>query len=117
MKRIWPSLISVSRRKVSRHTPGSRNGSTPSMISINASAVSRMFVIVDLRGEARARYPGATARPVLLALPAARPEILEEFGIGFEHEHVAPASEARLVGLEAAIKRVELGVLLVGAGI
>ena len=39
----WPSDISVIRRKVSRHRPGARNGSTPSIINISASAISRYF--------------------------------------------------------------------------
>lgn len=43
MNLTWPSDISVIRRKVSRHRPGARNGSTPSMTSISASAVSRYF--------------------------------------------------------------------------
>jgi len=43
MKRICPSVISVSRRKVSRHSVGTRNGSTPSMTSISAKAVRRVL--------------------------------------------------------------------------
>ena len=44
MKRICPSLISVNRRKVSRHSAGTRNGSTPSITSISANAVSSVLL-------------------------------------------------------------------------
>src|SRR5688500_1402232 len=111
MKRICPSLISVRRRKVSRHSAGSRNGSTPSMISISAKAVSRRLPIWNVAQASRARRAG------LLARLAARAEILEEIGIGLDDQHVVAPAEARLVGLEAAVERVELGVLLVGAGV
>ena len=71
MKRICPSLISVSRRKVSRHNVGTRKGSKPSMMSISASAVSRMFPIVvydrrtALRLRVATRYRGGLPLPDL----------------------------------------------------
>src|SRR6266487_4328394 len=42
-------------------------------------------------------------------------EILEELGIGIEHDHVALVLEARPVGVEGAVEGVELGVLVEGA--
>src|SRR6266699_624213 len=42
-------------------------------------------------------------------------EIPEELGIGVEHDHVALVLEARAVRVEAAVERVELGVLVEGA--
>src|SRR6266487_4328393 len=42
-------------------------------------------------------------------------EILEELGIGIEHDHVALVLEARPVGVEAAVEGVELGVLVESA--
>src|SRR5215510_245683 len=42
-------------------------------------------------------------------------EITEEFPIGSEHEQIAVLADRALVGLEAAIERVELGVLRIGA--
>ena len=42
--RICPSDIPVSRRKASRHTVGNRNGRKPSMTSISATAIIRVFV-------------------------------------------------------------------------
>ena len=46
MKRIWPSDISVTRRKVSRHRPGATNGNMPSITSIRAKAVSSVLITV-----------------------------------------------------------------------
>jgi hypothetical protein len=43
IKRICPSDISVTRRKVSRHKPGATNGNTPSITSISANAVSSVL--------------------------------------------------------------------------
>src|SRR5262245_44073203 len=106
MKRICPSDISVRRRKVSRHRPGSRNGSTPSMMSISANAVSRMFpiaVIVRAHAVSIRRRP-----PPLLARLAAELEIPEELGVGLEHQHVVLAAEALFVGLETAVEGIEL---------
>src|SRR5689334_25351660 len=86
MKRIWPSLISVSSLKVSRHRAGTRNGSTPSITSISANAVRSVLLI------------GSVARPVEAACAeraavfarrlAARSEVFEKLGIGLDHEHV-----------------------------
>ena len=45
MKRIWPSFISVTRRKVSRYTRGAMNGSSPSMTSMRANASNNDDVI------------------------------------------------------------------------
>jgi hypothetical protein len=42
-KRICPSLISVRRLKVSRQRWGTRNGSTPSITSISATAVNKVL--------------------------------------------------------------------------
>jgi len=36
-------------------------------------------------------------------------EVLEELGIGVEHDHIALVPEARPVGVEAAVEGVELG--------
>src|SRR5712692_1641709 len=44
-KRIWPSLIWVMRRNVSRQRLGARKGSTPSSISIRASAIKNKVPI------------------------------------------------------------------------
>src|SRR5215831_16398604 len=128
MNRICPSDISVSRRNVSRHSAGSRNGSTPSMMSISANAVSRMFPIDHSRqtgiraGSAPfvPSPPGRGARgkgQTLLGRLAGRLEILEELGIRLENQDVVPVPEALLVRFEAAIEGIELGIGLVGAGV
>src|SRR5688572_24685918 len=59
MKRSCPSDISVRRRNVSRQMAGSRNGSTPSIISISAKAVSRIFPIAVAAFLSLVRMPTA----------------------------------------------------------
>ncbi len=54
MNRNCPSLNSVMRRKVSRHTAGSRKGSAPSSTSIRAKAANKVSLMpqpVRLTGE------------------------------------------------------------------
>ena len=45
MKRIWPSVSSVTRRNVSRQTRGAMNGNSPSMTSMSANATNSEDVI------------------------------------------------------------------------
>src|SRR5258708_39844918 len=58
-KRIWPSVICVMRRNVSRQRLGAMNGSTPSRMSISASARRKVVPIahflVDWRPKASLR--------------------------------------------------------------
>lgn len=69
MKRIWPSLISVRRLNVSRHSVGTRKGSTPSITSMSATAVSKVL----LTGFAGYGERAADACPPLISPQACRP--------------------------------------------
>ena len=106
MKRSCPSDSSVTRRKVSRQTRGASNGSSlehqhqrarrPG--TIPAQRIPRVACVTST---AAGRRPAAAR---LL-------QVLEEFRARVEHHHVALVLERRLVRFEAAIERVELGVL------
>ena len=56
MKRNWPSDISVTRRKVSRHSAGATNGRMPSITSINANAASNVLTTARARLRNLAAY-------------------------------------------------------------
>lgn len=74
MKRIWPSLISVRRLKVSRQRLGTRNGSTPSITSISAIAV--MSVLLTPLPGARAPASDSLAlAPAPRYFPALPPDL------------------------------------------
>src|SRR6266568_9009592 len=112
MKRSCPSLNSVSRRNASRQVPGATNGSNPSRTSTSAHAAR------NVSGTARsvgARLLGAGTGRALAA--AGLLQVLEELGVRVEHHQVALAAERRLVGLEAAVEGVELGILPIRSGI
>jgi len=49
MNRSCPSDIWMMRRNVSRQRLGARNGSTPSMMSIRAIAMSKVVAMAHLR--------------------------------------------------------------------
>src|SRR5688572_4526702 len=112
MKRIWPSDSSVRRLNVSRHSPGTRNGSTPALTSMGAMAVSS-----SLPMEVAGCAPGGLVAPRLFGRLAAGAEVPEELGARLQHQYVVLALEALLVRLDAAVKRVKLGIQLVGLGV
>jgi hypothetical protein len=56
IKRNWPSDISVTRRKVSRHNAGATKGKTPSITSISARAVSNEVATTGTRLRNPAAY-------------------------------------------------------------
>ena len=108
-KRSWPSVSSVSRRK--RLAPDARRDERqqpfenqqqrerrPQRILHAVPCVVRSAASISA-GRARVRRT-----PVLL-------EVLEELGARVEHHQVALVAERRLVRLEAAVERIELGVL------
>src|ERR1700674_175744 len=100
-KRICPSDISVSLRKVSRQIVGTRNGKIPSSTSIRANAS-----ISDC-GIGRC----------LLAWLACCLEILEEVGVRIENHEIALVPQTAPVSIQAAIEGVELRVLTERAGV
>src|SRR5438067_1024380 len=112
MKRSCPSVSSVRWRNPSRHTRGAANGSSPSRISSSASAVHSESGTRSLRVQKtatrllRGRAWRRVARAGLL-------EVLEEIGTRVEHHQIALVAECRLVRFQAAIERVELGILAV----
>src|SRR6266496_1859737 len=66
------------------------------------------------------RVPGSAlfARAALYGPAAARLlQVLEEIGARVEHHDIVLVLERRLVRLQAAIKRVELGILSIRAGV
>src|SRR6266567_5591726 len=112
MKRSCPSLSSVSRRNASRQVPGATNGSSPSSTSTSAHAAR------NVSGTARSptsRLLCAGTRRAFAATGLL--QVLEELGVRIEHHQVALAPERRLVGLEAAVERIELGILPICGGI
>src|SRR6266705_5263269 len=112
MKRSCPSLNSVSRWNASRQVPGATNGSSPSSTSTNAHAAR------NVSGTARSptsRLLCAGTRRALAATGLL--QVLEELGVRIEHHRVALAAERSLVGLEAAVEGVELGILPICGGI
>src|SRR5450432_1230587 len=112
IKRSCPSESSVRRRKASRQVRGAISGSRPSITNTRAHAASR------LSGTACSPVWRLLVRAALRSPPAAGLlQILEEIGTRIEHHDVALVLERRLVRLQAAVERVELGVLPVRAGI
>src|SRR3954463_13387037 len=97
-KRICPSFICVILRKVSRQTPGARKGSTPSRMSMRASAMRNIAPVLT------GSFPswGAALRVL---------QVAEEIRVRLEQQQVVLAAETRAVGLHAAVERVELRVL------
>src|SRR5258708_32467197 len=104
-KGIWPSLISVMRRKVSRQRLGARNGSTPSSISIRASAMRKIAPELT-----RASF---SARGAALRVP----QVAEEIRARLEQQQVVLAAEARAVRFHAAVEGVKFRVLLESLGV
>src|SRR5215831_5760961 len=126
-KRSWPSESSVRRRNASRQACGARSGRSPSSTSTSAQAARKDCGTISslanrwwtLRGPRllciSPRWPGLLrARPRRALAAAGLPQVLEELGARIEHHDVAPAPERGLVGLEAPVERVELGILSIG---
>src|SRR5260370_35969299 len=93
-RRAARSRAIVPRAPAPRHMP-------PGKLPALRAQVSQLLVGAALRSPAAAR---------LL-------QILEEIGAWVEHHDVTLVLERRLVCLQTAIERVELGVLPIGAGV
>src|SRR6266542_3337172 len=108
MKRNCPSVSSISLRKPLRQMRGATSGRIPSTTSTSASEASSesatSSILVSV-GPARAPLFGGQLATAGLIL-----QVAEEFRARIEHHDVALVAERRLVGLEAAIERVELGI-------
>src|SRR5579859_6615908 len=98
------SPTSSSRAKA-RFTPrGFKNGAMPSNTRNRPNAASRSDELT----------PRASLGPAALIRVL---QVLEELPVGREHQEVAVLAEGALVGLQAPIEGVELGVLGIGARI
>src|SRR5215212_5161985 len=87
------------------------------MTSIRANAVKSVLLMDGASRQHRAARARSTPSRPLFSRLAAGPQILEELGVGLEHEHIALVLETLLVRFDASIEREKLGIDLVGAGI
>src|SRR5262245_40996508 len=99
-KRSAASSIAARRSNARRTPPGLRNGRMPSITSRRPSAAARS-------GHAMFMVWARSATRLL--------QVLEEFALRRDDEHVARLADRVAVRLEAAVQRVELGIALVGA--
>ena len=78
----------------------------PSSTRNSASAASRSDRLNDMRGCGRLSAAERASAPLAGVL-----QVLEELAVGRHDQHVAVLAERALVGLQAAVEGVELGVL------
>src|SRR5450631_1128880 len=103
-----------SRRVNARFMPrGFRNGAMPSSTRNSATAEMRS----DRWGSMTVRWgPSVRGRSALARITRIL-EVLEEFAVGRNDEHIAVFAEGTLIGLQASVKGVEVGIARIRARI